>query len=287
RVFDFPAAKPESYPAYDFFTAEPIPGLAEAPGNINEWIEEDGPLGADLMEPVIDLVIDDMMEPVVDPVIDDMMEPMKNPVEDVDMLMDDDDEYDDDEGEDDEDGWEVNKEWMMAPVTPSPLLVVPPPSTFEDGGPSTAAPGPPFLVGRPFLEVVSSVGVHHEEIEGYSIRIENLEHAHGVPVRKTGDVNDARLDNGIAIGEIQPRVTTLEGQVDRLRKDVDGLLGLKDRVQTLKSTIQELRLENQKMKRLLSAKDSDYSMLASYVLWLGEHFAAVELQLPRLPQGPQ
>nr|GEY13281.1 hypothetical protein [Tanacetum cinerariifolium] len=226
---------------------------------MNGWIEEDGPLGADLMKPVIDLVIDDMMEPVVDPVIDDMMEPMKNPVEDVDMLMDDDDEYDD-EGKDDKDGWEVNKEWLMAPVTPSPMLVVPPPSTFEDGGPSTAAPGPPFPVGRPFLEVVSSVGVHHEEIRGYSIQIENLKHAHGVleqVMTKVGEVKDQVL-------EIHDKVNNYPcDQVDRLRKDVDGLLGLKDRVQTFESTIQELRLENQKLKGLLSAKDSDYSMLAS------------------------
>ncbi|GKG02183.1 hypothetical protein Tco_0306888, partial [Tanacetum coccineum] len=101
------------------------------------------------------------MESVVDPVIDDMMEPMENPNEDVDMLMDDDDGDDDDEGEDDEDGWEVNEEWLMAPITPPPMLIVPLPSTFEVGGPSTAAPGPLFLVGRPFSEVVNSVAVHH------------------------------------------------------------------------------------------------------------------------------
>ncbi|GJZ27597.1 hypothetical protein Tco_0572244 [Tanacetum coccineum] len=252
-------------------------------GNMSGWIEEDGPLRADLMEPV------------VDPVIDDMMEPMENPNGDVDKLMDDDDEDDDDEGEDDEDGWEVNEEWLMAHVTPPLMLVVPPSSTFEVGGPSTAASGPPFPVGRPFSEVVSSVAVHHEEIGGLCVRIENLEHAHGVLVRKIGDMSDTQLDDGIAIGEVQPRVTTLEGQVevlvsqhrvDGLREDVDGLLGLKDRMQTLESTVQELRKENQKLKGLLSAKDSDYSMLTSYVLRLGECLAAVELQLPGPPQRP-
>ncbi|GJR42986.1 hypothetical protein Tco_1311089 [Tanacetum coccineum] len=224
------------------------------------------------------------MESVVDPVIDDMMEPMENPNEDVDMLMDDDDGDDDDEGEDDEDGWEVNEEWLMAPITPPPMLIVPLPSTFEVGGPSTAAPGPLFLVGRPFSEVVNSVAVHHEEIGGLCVRIENLEYIHGVLVRKMGDVSDAQLDDRIGIGEIQPRVTTLEGkvevlasqqeqamtkvgevedrvlemqdkvnnypcgQLDGLREDVDGLLWLNGRVQTLESTVQKLRKENQKLR---------------------------------------
>ncbi|GJZ47976.1 hypothetical protein Tco_0601808 [Tanacetum coccineum] len=35
RMFDFPIAKLELHHAYDFFTAEPIPGLAEAPDNMN------------------------------------------------------------------------------------------------------------------------------------------------------------------------------------------------------------------------------------------------------------
>ncbi|GKB78791.1 hypothetical protein Tco_0945686 [Tanacetum coccineum] len=34
RVFNFPMVEPELHPVYDFFAAEPIPGLAEAPGNI-------------------------------------------------------------------------------------------------------------------------------------------------------------------------------------------------------------------------------------------------------------
>ncbi|GKG43957.1 hypothetical protein Tco_0483050, partial [Tanacetum coccineum] len=45
RVFDFPMVEPEQHHAYDFFTAEPIPKLAEASGNMNGWIEEDVPLG--------------------------------------------------------------------------------------------------------------------------------------------------------------------------------------------------------------------------------------------------
>ncbi|GKE49988.1 hypothetical protein Tco_1481246 [Tanacetum coccineum] len=52
RVFDFPMAEPEPHPAYDFIAAEPIPGLTEAPGNMNGWIEEDVPLLGEMGEPI-------------------------------------------------------------------------------------------------------------------------------------------------------------------------------------------------------------------------------------------
>nr|GEY74707.1 DDB1- and CUL4-associated factor homolog 1 [Tanacetum cinerariifolium] len=182
---------------------------------------------------------------------------------------------------------EVDDEWLMASVMLPSMPTIPPPSSYEVGKPSTAAPELPFLLGRLLLEVVSSVIVHHEEIGGLFVRIENLEHAHGVLVRKIGEVSDAQLDDGIAIGEIRPRVTTLEGQVDGLREDVDGLLGLKERVQTLESIVHELRKENQKLRGLLSAREGDQSMLASYVLGLGERLTKVELQFPRPPLGPQ
>ncbi|GJZ70554.1 hypothetical protein Tco_0634104 [Tanacetum coccineum] len=61
-------------------------------------------------------------------------------------LADEDDEDDEDEDEN-ENGWDVDDEWLMAPVTPPLMPVVPPPSTFNVGGPSTIAPGLPFLVG--------------------------------------------------------------------------------------------------------------------------------------------
>ncbi|GKB44491.1 hypothetical protein Tco_0889433 [Tanacetum coccineum] len=51
-VFDFPMAELEPHLAYDFFAAEPIPGIAEAPGNRNGWIEKDVPLGGEIGEPM-------------------------------------------------------------------------------------------------------------------------------------------------------------------------------------------------------------------------------------------
>nr|GEZ29069.1 hypothetical protein [Tanacetum cinerariifolium] len=220
----------------------------KAPVNMNGWIEWDVPL------------------------LGEMEAPMENPDED-----------------------EVDDEWLMASVTLPSVPTIPSPSSYEVGEPSTAAPELPFPLGRLLLEVVSSVTVHHEEIGGLFVWIENLEHAHGVLVRKIGEVSDAQLDDGIAIGEIRPRVLEMQdkvnnypsGQVDGLREDVDGLLGLNERVQTLESTVQELRKENQKLRGLLSAREGDQSMLASYVLGLGERLTRVELQFPRPPIGPQ
>ncbi|GKG09501.1 hypothetical protein Tco_0338247, partial [Tanacetum coccineum] len=46
--------------------------------------------------------------------------------EDIDMLFGDDDFEDDaSEGFDEEEVWEVNEDWLMAPVTPSLMPVVP------------------------------------------------------------------------------------------------------------------------------------------------------------------
>ncbi|GKD92391.1 hypothetical protein Tco_1372228 [Tanacetum coccineum] len=70
HVFDFPEDALAPHLAYDFFAPGPITGYAGAPGNMNGWIEEDGHLRADLMEPVVDPMIDGMMESVVDPVIE-------------------------------------------------------------------------------------------------------------------------------------------------------------------------------------------------------------------------
>ncbi|GKG58160.1 hypothetical protein Tco_0589771, partial [Tanacetum coccineum] len=64
-----------------------------------------------------------------------------NVEEDIGMLFGDNDfSNDDSEGfEDDKEVWEVNEEWLMAPVTPPLMPVVPASSTYEVGGPSTAA----------------------------------------------------------------------------------------------------------------------------------------------------
>ncbi|GJU77271.1 hypothetical protein Tco_1274341 [Tanacetum coccineum] len=195
---------------------------------------------------------------------------------------------------------EVDDEWPMAPVMPPSMPAVLTPSTFEVGEPSTAAPEIPFPVGRPLPEVVSSVAVHHKEIGGLFVWTENLEHAHGMLVRKMGEGQVGVLASQheqvmTKVGEVEDQVLETQdkvnnypsGHVDGLRKDVDGLLGLKEQVQTLKSTIQELKKENQKLRGLLSVREGDHSVLASYLLGLGERLAMMELQFPGPPPGPQ
>ncbi|GJS18928.1 hypothetical protein Tco_0413400 [Tanacetum coccineum] len=60
--------------------------------------------------------------------------------EDIAMLFGDNNFDDDDsEGFDKEAVWEVNEEWLMAPITPPLMPAVQPPGVYEVGGPSTAA----------------------------------------------------------------------------------------------------------------------------------------------------
>ncbi|GJV44172.1 hypothetical protein Tco_1428708 [Tanacetum coccineum] len=126
------------------------------------------------------------------------------------MLFGDDDSGDDDsEGpEDDEEVWKVNEEWLMAPVTPPPMPVMPPPSTYKVRGPSTAAnEGHSFTLPVPGFPVPPSV------IKDLCTRMGNLEYGHGKLVKKVIQVSDAEVADGIAIGEIIPRVSAVEGQV--------------------------------------------------------------------------
>nr|GEY91895.1 hypothetical protein [Tanacetum cinerariifolium]GEY97985.1 hypothetical protein [Tanacetum cinerariifolium] len=127
-VFDFLVDEPEPHPAYDFFAPGPLLGYAGNPNNKNGWIEADMPLLGEL-----GVVADEPMaeEEVIASVVD--MD------EDIAVLFGDDDFKDDDSrGFNEEDEvWEVNEEWLMAPVTPPLMLAVQPPSVYKVGGPST------------------------------------------------------------------------------------------------------------------------------------------------------
>ncbi|GKC84516.1 hypothetical protein Tco_1140233, partial [Tanacetum coccineum] len=84
------------------------------PNNNNGWLEADeylvGELGA---------MVDEQM---VVPAIEEVVEPVAKA---------------EDEQDDASDGfymekvWEVNEEWLMAPIIPPPMLAVPPPSVYE------------------------------------------------------------------------------------------------------------------------------------------------------------
>ncbi|GKE68480.1 hypothetical protein Tco_1526552, partial [Tanacetum coccineum] len=155
--------EPEPHPAYDFFAPKQLPGYVGDPKNMNKWIKADvpllgeigKPLRAEVDEPMVSPVIDEIAESIVE-IEEQMVALMVDMDEDLAVLFGDDDFSDDDsEGpEDDEEVWEVNEEWLMALVTPPPMPVMPLLSTYEVGGPSTAAteghslalPAPGFLV---------------------------------------------------------------------------------------------------------------------------------------------
>ncbi|GJW62645.1 hypothetical protein Tco_0111980 [Tanacetum coccineum] len=159
-------------------------------------------------EPMVCPVVGEIAEPIVE-MEEQVIAPMIDMEEDIAKIFGDGDfSVDDSEGfEDEEEVWEVNEEWLMAPVTPPPIPVVPPPSTYEVGGPSTAAEGQSFTLPAPGLHMPLSV------IEDLCTRMGNLEYGHGQLMKKVIQVSDAKVADGITIGEIGPRVSAVEGQV--------------------------------------------------------------------------
>ncbi|GKG00414.1 hypothetical protein Tco_0302104, partial [Tanacetum coccineum] len=122
---------------------------------------------------------------------------------------------------------EANEEWLMAPVTLPPMPFLPPPSTYEVGGPSTAAAeGQYFTLPEPGFPVPPSV------IEDLSTRIGNLEYEHGQLVKKVIQVSDAEVADGITIGEIGPRVSAVEGQVQVMASQMILVVGRLEQVGT-------------------------------------------------------
>ncbi|GJV31008.1 hypothetical protein Tco_1391408 [Tanacetum coccineum] len=212
RVFDFPVDEPEPHPAYDFFAPGPLPGYAGNPNNNNGWIEADmpllGELGVVADEPMVGPIVNEIVERIVE-VEEHIIALVIGMDEDIDMLFGDDDFQDDNfEGFDEEEVWEVNEEWLMAPVTPPSMPAVPPLSVYEIGRPSTAAAeGQSFPFPAPRLPVPPSV------IEDLSTCLGNLEYGHGHLVKKVIHVSDAEVETSISIGEIGPRVFAVEGQV--------------------------------------------------------------------------
>ncbi|GKG08543.1 hypothetical protein Tco_0334375 [Tanacetum coccineum] len=145
--------------------------------------------------------------------------------EDIAMLFGDGDFSDDDSErfDDEEEVWEVNKEWLMAPITPPSMPVVPPLSVYEVGVPSTiVAEGQSFPLLAPGHPVPPLV------IEDLITHMGNLEYGHGQLVKKVIQVSDAEVADDITIREIGPRVSAIEGQVQvmtsQMVQPVDGLL---------------------------------------------------------------
>ncbi|GKE04013.1 hypothetical protein Tco_1396031 [Tanacetum coccineum] len=212
RVFDFPADEPEPHLAYDFFAPGPLPRYAGNPNNNNGWIEADVPLleelGVVAEEPMVGPIIDEVAEPIVE-AEEQMIALVVDMEKDIVLLFGDDDFKDDaSKGFDEEEVWEVNEEWLMAPITLPSMPAVQPPSVYEVGGPSTvAAEGPSFPHSASGLPVPPSL------IEELGTRLGNLEYGHGQLVKKVIQVSDAEVAAGVSIEEISPRIFAMEGQM--------------------------------------------------------------------------
>nr|GEY67555.1 hypothetical protein [Tanacetum cinerariifolium] len=145
-------------------------------------------------------------------------------------------EFDEEVMDDDDDDWDDDVEWLMAPVTP-PRATVTVSSTYE--------------------------------VLGSEYRLGILEYRHGVLMRKMEEVSDAQVADSIAIGEIHPRVTTVEEQV-----------------QTLQMALHGAELQNQQLRTRVAEMESREGTMMSYMMWTKERLTVLEKRLPRPPPGP-
>ncbi|GJZ08839.1 hypothetical protein Tco_0543122 [Tanacetum coccineum] len=158
------------------------------------------------------------------------------------------------------------------------MLVVPPPSVYEVGGPSTAAnKGPSFPHSASGLHVPPSV------IEDLSTRLGNLEYEHGQLVQKVIQVSDADVAAGVSIGEIGPRVFDVEGQVQVIASQIVHAADRWEQVQALQAVVQQRDTQIQQLQTTVSEMDRWESTLMRCILGLERRLAALE----KRPLGPQ
>ncbi|GJX50672.1 hypothetical protein Tco_0277517 [Tanacetum coccineum] len=183
--------------------------------------------------PLLGELVAEADEPMVGPVDDEIAEPIVGMEE-----------------QDGKEVWEVNEEWLMAPVTPPPMLVVPPPSTYED----------------------------------LCTRMGNLEYGHGHLVKKVIQVSDAKVADGITIGEIGLRVFVVEGQGQRTATQRDKVIsGLSQQVQALQAVVQQRDMQIQQLQTMVSEMSSRESTLIQCILGMDRRLADLE----RRPPGPK
>ncbi|GKB08253.1 hypothetical protein Tco_0836537 [Tanacetum coccineum] len=275
-VFDFPMDEP--HPAYDFFAPGPLPGYADNPNNNNNgWIEADvpliGELGAKVDEPMVAPVIDEIVEPIVK-AEEHMVAPMIDMEEYLSMLFGDVDfGNDDSEGfTDEEEVWEMDEECMMAPVTPPPVPAMPLPSTYEVGGPFTVA-----VEGHSLALLAPGAPVPRLVIADLCTRMGNLEHGHGLLVTKVIKVSDVEVADNITIGEIGPRVSILEEQVQVMVSQIVQAVGRLEQV-----AMQQRDAQIQQLHTMVSEMSSRESTLMQCILGMDRRLANLE----RRPPGP-
>nr|GEY68246.1 hypothetical protein [Tanacetum cinerariifolium] len=188
----------------------------------------------------------------------------------------------------DDDDLDVEVEWLMDPVTP-PRATMTVSSTYEVGGPSTdAIEGPSFPLPAHGLPVPPTV------IEDLGTRLGNLEYRHGVLTRKVNEVSDAEVADSIAIGEIHPRVATVEEQVQVMETQtvqvvsrLEEIKTIVQQVQTLQTALHETELQNQQLRTRVVEIESHIGIVMPYMLWMEERLTVLEKRLPGPPPGPQ
>nr|GFA12603.1 hypothetical protein [Tanacetum cinerariifolium] len=184
------------------------------------------------------------------------------------------------------------------------------------GGPSTVAfKEPSAPLPAPRLPVPPTV------IEDLSTHLGNLKYRHGVLMRKMEEVSDAEVAYSIAIGEIHPRVATMDEQVQVMASQAvqvvsdlkeietrvqqvesrvdtypsgqmavpgqDVIVRLSLQVQTLQTALHGIELQNQQLRNRVAEMESHVGILMSYMLWMEERLTVLEKRLPGPPPGPQ
>nr|GEU39619.1 reverse transcriptase domain-containing protein [Tanacetum cinerariifolium] len=227
-------------PSLRFLCIAPLPRYAGNPNNNNGCLAANDYLLGEL-EAMVD-------EQMVVPVIEEMDFLMIDMEEDLVGLFGEDDDFkNDSEGVDEEEAWEVNEEWLMAPVTPPLVPVVQLPSVYEVGCLSTAvAEGPAFPHLAPRLSVPPFV------IEDLSTHLGNLEYENRQMVHRT-------------VTQIDETIVELTQQVHALQIDVQQR---DTHIQHLQTTITEM--------------GSRESTLMRCILGLERRIAALE----KRPLGP-
>nr|GEW91256.1 hypothetical protein CTI12_AA531400 [Tanacetum cinerariifolium] len=129
--------------------------------------------------------------------------------------------------EDGEELWEVNEEWLIAPVTPPLMPDIPTLSTYKVGGPSTVA-----VEGHSFALLATGFPVPPSVIKDLCTRMGNLDYGHGQPVKKVIHLSDAEVADGISIREIIPRVSAIEGHVQVMMSQMVQVVGKLEKVGT-------------------------------------------------------
>ncbi|GJX64499.1 hypothetical protein Tco_0298842 [Tanacetum coccineum] len=125
-----------------------------------------------------------------------------------------------------------------------------------------------------------------DDSEGLEDDEEVWEYGHGLLVKKVITVSDAEVADSIVIGEIGPRVSTVEDQMQVMQAATqrdETIKGLSQQVQTLRATVQHRDVQIQQLQTLVAKMSSREGTLMQCILGMDRRLADLE----RRPSGPQ